>query len=163
MMHTKQTAKKLTGGVAKRKSITPSTRVLCSQTPRSQELHSPQPASDSKMAEADELFAQAAGSGQVTSNFGAVSAGSCDKVSCYCRLFKSPPLTMPSFSPQPTPDVQMARTVEPLASAAELGHVASSADAVSADNTDEVSGHYRSFKSPLLTIMPVVPPLLRWE
>ena len=52
MAKTKQTAKKSTGGTAKRKLIQPSTRTLRSQASRSRgPSRSPQPAADIEMAE----------------------------------------------------------------------------------------------------------------
>jgi hypothetical protein len=90
MPKTKQTAKKSTGGAAKRKAIIPSARILRSKTSRSRQPScSPQPTLDVEMAEEviPEPVVVVPGSSQVASSIEIASPDNTDEVSGHCRLF----------------------------------------------------------------------------
>ena len=87
-MQTKQTAKKSTGGVAKRKLLVPPTRVLRSQTPLSRQAsRSPQPSTDIHM---EEVSTKPSGPGQVARQGAVIGNSDGDEVSRLPGYLNSP-------------------------------------------------------------------------
>lgn len=87
-MQTKQTAKKSTGGVAKRKLLVPPTHVLRSQTPLSRQAsRSPQPSTDIHM---EEVSTKPSGPGQVARQGAVIGNSDGDEVSRLPGYLNSP-------------------------------------------------------------------------